>query len=82
VLESCGDTRAGLGSTRSPQIHQTRQMARVAELVKSEDDTAVGAINEDARERSVELSVQVGLLSEPVAYDDVVDESVYEAVAE
>lgn len=81
-MESCGDTCAGSGSTQSPQIHQTWQMARVAELVKPEDDTAVGAMNEDAFEQSVELLVQVGLLSEPVAYSEMVDESVYEVVAE
>ncbi len=82
VLESCGDTCAGSGSTQSPQIHQTWQMARVAELVSPEDDTSVGALNEDAFDRSVELLNQVGLLSKPVAYGDVVDESVYDAVAQ
>ncbi len=82
VLESCGDTCAGSGSTQSPQIHQTWQMARVAELVAPEDDTRVGALNEEAFNRSVELLNQVGLLSEPVAYSDVVDESVYDAVAQ
>ena len=82
VLESCGDTCAGSGSTQSPQIHQTWQMARVAELVAPEEGTNVGALNEEAFNRSVELLNQVGLLSEPVAYGDVVDESVYEAVAQ
>ncbi len=82
VLASCGDTCAGSGSTQSPQIHQTWQMARVAELVLPEDDTSVGALNEAAFDRSVELLNQVGLLSEPVEYGDVVDESVYDAVAQ
>ena len=82
VLESCGDTCAGSGSTQSPQIHQTWQMARVAELVSPEADTHVGALNEAAFDRSVELLNQVGLLSEPVVYSDVVDESVYDAVAQ
>ncbi len=82
VLGFCGDTCAGSGSTQSPQIHQTWQMARVAELVKPEDDTAVGAMNEDAFEQSVALLRQVGLIADDVSYDDVVDESVYEAVAE
>ena len=82
VLESCGDTCAGSGSTQSPQIHQTWQMARVAELVAPEEDTNVGTLNEEAFNRSVELLNQVGLLSEPVAYSDVVDESVYNAVAQ
>ncbi len=82
VLESCGDTCAGSGSTQSPQIHQTWQMARVAELVKPEDDTTVGAMDEDAFEQSVALLQQVGLIADDVSYDDVVDESVYEAVAE
>lgn len=82
VLESCGDTCAGSGSTQSPQIHQTWQMARVAELVAPEDDTAVGAMDEEAFSRSVELLTQVGLISEAVAFGDVVDTSVYEAVVE
>ena len=81
VLKSCGDTCAGSGSTQSPQIHQTWQMARVAELVKPEADTSVGALNEDGFNRSVALLNQVGLLAQPVAYGDVVDESVYDAVA-
>lgn len=82
VLESCGDTCAGSGSTQSPQIHQTWQMARVAELVMPEEDTSVGAMNEEGFDRSVELLVQVGLLSEPIAYSDVVDETVYDVVKE
>ena len=82
VLESCGDTCAGSGSTQSPQIHQTWQMARVAELVSPEEGTQVGALNEDAFNRSVSLLNQVGLLAQPVAYGDVVDESVYDAVAQ
>ena len=54
----------------------------VAELVSPEADTSVGALDEAAFDRSVELLNQVGLLSEPVAYSDVVDESVYDAVAQ
>ncbi len=82
VLESCGDTCAGSGSTQNPQIHQTWQMARVAELVKPEDDTDVGEMDEDDFERSVELLTQVGLLSETVSYNEVVDETVYDVVEE
>jgi NitT/TauT family transport system substrate-binding protein len=82
VLGFCGDTCAGSGSTQSPQIHQTWQMARVAELVRPEDDTAIGAMNEDAFEQSVALLQQVGLIADDVSYGDVVDESVYETVAE
>lgn len=82
VLESCGDTCSGSGSTQSPQIHQTWQMARVAELVMPEEDTAVGAMNEEAFDRSVELLVDVGLLSGPIEYGEVVDETVYDVVAE
>lgn len=82
VLESCGDTCSGSGSTQSPQIHQTWQMARVAELVMPEGDTAVGEMSEEAFDRSVELLVQVGLLSEPVEYGEVVDETVYDVVKE
>jgi len=34
VLDFCGDTCNGSGSTQSPLIHQTWQMARVAEMVQ------------------------------------------------
>lgn len=80
VLGFCGDTCAGSGATQSPQIHQTWQMARVAELVMPEPGTAVGAMNEDAFARSVELLQQVGLIAEDVGFEDVVDTSVYDAV--
>ncbi|MEX2542385.1 MAG: ABC transporter substrate-binding protein [Trueperaceae bacterium] len=82
VLKFCGDTCAGSGSTSSPLIHQTWQMARVAELVKPTPDTTVGAIDRAAFDRSVELLVQVGLIGQPVPYEDVVDSSVYEVIAE
>lgn len=80
VLGFCGDTCAGSGSTQSPLIHQSWQMARVSELVMPSMDTNVGAIDRTAWERSVELLVQVGLISEAVAFDDVVDTSVLEAL--
>jgi len=82
VLGFCGDTCAGSGSTQSPQIHQTWQMARVAELVMPEENTSVGTMDRAAFDRSVELLMQVGLLSEPVSFDEVVDTSVYEAVSQ
>jgi NitT/TauT family transport system substrate-binding protein len=82
VLAHCGDTCAGSGSTSSPLIHQTWQLARVAELVKPTADTAVGAIDREAFERSVELLQQVGLISQPASFEDVVDTSVYDAVAQ
>lgn len=82
VLESCGDTCAGSGSTQNPQIHQTWQMARVAELVKPEADSDIGEMDDDDFERSVELLTQVGLLTEPVTYNQVVDETVYDVVEE
>jgi NitT/TauT family transport system substrate-binding protein len=80
VLGYCGDTCAGSGTTQSPLIHQTWQMARVAELVRPTPDTVLGEVSRDAFERSVELLAQVGLLSGPVAYEDVVDTSVLEAI--
>ena len=80
VLGYCGDTCSGSGSTQSPLIHQTWQMARVSELVAPTPDTELGALNEAAFERSVELLVEVGLLSEAVAFDDVVDTSVLDAL--
>ena len=80
VLGYCGDTCSGSGSTQSPLIHQSWQMARVAELVKPTPDTVVGAIDRNDWERSVELLEQVGLISEQFAFDDVVDLSVLEAL--
>ncbi|HZJ09650.1 MAG TPA: ABC transporter substrate-binding protein [Trueperaceae bacterium] len=82
VLAHCGDTCAGSGSTQSPLIHQTWQMAEVAKLVKPTPDTVVGALDQEGFERSVDLLVQVGLLAEPVAYEDAVDASVFEAATE
>ncbi len=79
VLAHCGDTCAGSGSTQSPLIHQTWQMAEAAKLVKPTPDTVVGALDREGFERSVNLLVDVGLLAEPVAYEDAVDESVFEA---
>ena len=81
VLGYCGDTCAGSGSTSSPEIHQTWQMARVAELVKPSEDTQVGAISEEAFNASVDLLVQVGLIGEALSYDEIVEPSVYEAVS-
>src|SRR5690606_20440481 len=81
VLQYCGDTCAGSGSTQSPLIHQTWQMAETAKLVKPTPDTVVGALNQDAFERSVDLLVQVGLLAQPVSYEDAVDSSIFEAVS-
>jgi NitT/TauT family transport system substrate-binding protein len=80
VLGFCGDTCAGSGSTQSPLIHQTWQMARVAELVRPNADTVLGEVSREAFERSVGLLNEVGLLSSPVGYEDVVDNSVLEAI--
>ncbi len=82
VLSQCGDTCAGSGSTQSPEIHQTWQMARVVELVKPTPDTQVGSIDPAAFENSVNLLVQVGLIGEPVTFEEIVDTSVYDAVQE
>jgi NitT/TauT family transport system substrate-binding protein len=80
VLGFCGDTCAGSGSTQSPLIHQTWQMARVAELVRPTAGTVLGEISRASFERSVSLLNDVGLLSGPVAYEDVVDTSVLDAI--
>ncbi len=80
VLGYCGDTCQGSGSTQSPLIHQTWQMARVAELVKPTADTAVGAIDPDAFASSVALLVEVGLIDSAFSFDEIVDTSIYEAV--
>jgi NitT/TauT family transport system substrate-binding protein len=81
VLNHCGDTCAGSGATQSPLIHQTWQMARVAELVKPTPETQVGAIDRAAFDRSIELLVDVGLLATPVTFEEIVDTSIYDAVA-
>ncbi|MEZ4633143.1 MAG: ABC transporter substrate-binding protein [Deinococcales bacterium] len=80
LIGLCGDTCAGSGSTQSPLIHQTWQMARVAELVKPSEDTMIGHIDQAAWERSVELLVQVGLIQDAVGFADGVDMSILEAI--
>jgi NitT/TauT family transport system substrate-binding protein len=79
VLSFCGDTCSGSGSTQSPAIHQSWQMARVAELVKPSEDSVIGSIDQEAFERSVALLVEVGLLESAVSFDDIVDTSAFEA---
>jgi NitT/TauT family transport system substrate-binding protein len=81
VIGLCGDTCNGSGSTQNPLIHQTWQMARIAELVAPTPDTAIGAIDRSAVERSVELLVDVGLIDTAFSFEDFVDTSIYEAVA-
>lgn len=81
VLGFCGDTCAGSGSTSSPLTHQSWQMARVAELVRPDEDTEVGAIDPDAFARSVDRLVNVGLIEEAMGFEDIVDTSIYDAVA-
>ena len=70
------------GTTQSPLVHQTWQMARVAELVMPTPETAVGAINPEAFAQSVATLTQVGLIKNPVTFEEVVDTSVYDAVHE
>jgi NitT/TauT family transport system substrate-binding protein len=81
VTGYCGDTCNGSGTTQSPLIHQTWQMARIAELVKPTPETAVGAISSEAFANSVSLLTQVGLIKNAVTFEDVVDTSVYDALA-
>lgn len=80
VISQCGDTCAGSGTTQSPEIHQTWQTAEAIKLTIPTPDTEVGSLNREAWERSVETLVEVGLISAPVAYEDVVDESIYDAI--
>jgi hypothetical protein len=54
-------------------------MARVAELVAPTEDTMIGAMDQAAFDRSIELLLEVGLISDAVAFEDVVDTSIYEA---
>ncbi len=79
VLKHCGDTCAGSGSRQSPTVHQTWQMSEVAKLVTPTADTAIGALDQAAFDRSVDLLVQVGLLKNKVSYADAVDTRVYDA---
>ncbi len=80
VLSHCGDTCAGSGSRQSPLIHQTWQMAEVAKLVKPTPDTAVGALDRAAFERSVNLLVDVGLINNAYTWEEAVDTSIYDAL--
>jgi len=80
VIAQCGDTCAGSGTTQSPEIHQTWQTAEAVKLTIPSEDTVVGSIDRDAWERSIETLVEVELISEPFAYEDVVDDSIMEAI--
>lgn len=80
MLKYCGDTCAGSGSRQSPLIHQTWMLAEAAKLIKPTPDTKIGTIDKAAFEHSINLLVQVGLLKQPVTYDEVVDPRVLEAV--
>lgn len=80
VIAQCGDTCAGSGATQSPEIHQTWQTAEAVKLAVPSPDTEVGSINRADWERSVETLVEVGLIENAFAYEDVVDESIYEAI--
>ena len=80
VLSFCGDTCAGSGSTQSPEIHQTWQMARVAELVKPTADTQIGYVDPEAFERSVNLLLEVGLISDSVDYAQIVNTTVFKTI--
>ncbi len=80
VISQCGDTCAGSGTTQSPEIHQTWQTAEAIKLTIPTPDTEVGSLNREAWERSVETLVEVGLISAPIAYEDVVDESIYDGI--
>ena len=80
VISQCGDTCAGSGTTQSPQIHQTWQTAEAIKLTIPTPDTEVGSLNREAWERSVETLVEVGLITDIIPYEDVVDESIYDAI--
>ncbi len=80
ILGFCGDTCAGSGTTQSPEIHQGWQLAEAVKLVKPTPDTVVGALDRAAWERSVNTLVEVGLISQAVSYDEVVDETVLDAI--
>lgn len=80
VLAQCGDTCSGSGTTQSPEIHQTWQTAEAIKLAIPTPDTDVGGIDRETWERSVATLVEVGLISTAFAYDDVVDDSILEAI--
>lgn len=82
VIGLCGDTCNGSGSTQSPEIHQSWQMARVAELVKPSEETQIGNIDPEAFANSVDLLVNVGLIGEAVTFEEIVNTSIYDAVHE
>jgi hypothetical protein len=50
-------------------------------MVKPTAETAVGSINADAFTRSVDLLLQVGLIKNAVSFEDIVDTSIYDAIA-
>ena len=79
VIGKCGDTCNGAGSTQSPLIHQTWQMARIAEMVKPSPDTNIGYVDPAAFNQSVSLLLDIGLIKDSVSFADIVDTSAYNA---
>ncbi len=81
VIGQCGDTCNGAGSTQSPLIHQSWQMARIAEMVQPTTSSKIGWVDPAAFNSSVALLVDIGLIESSVTYEDIVDTSVYDAIS-
>ncbi len=83
VLDFCGETCNGSGSTQSPVIHQTWQMARVAELVQpallGQEEHVIGCLDPADYDFTVDLLTDIGLISEGTG-DGVVSNAVVDAI--
>ncbi|MBI3961435.1 MAG: ABC transporter substrate-binding protein [Deinococcus sp.] len=82
VLDFCGDTCNGSGSTQSPLIHQAWQMARIAELVQPAllglAEARIGYLEPASYSATVSLLEQIGLIP-PGTGEGVVTYEIWEA---
>ncbi len=75
VLDYCGDTCAGSGSTTSNDIHQAWQMSQVNGLVKPEASTKVGCLDLAEFDATVERLNSINFIREGTGRE-IVDTSV------
>jgi len=64
VLDYCGDTCAGSGSTESSEVHQTWQMQQVNGLVSAEGGGSVGCLDLDAFDGTIERLTSINFIRE------------------
>lgn len=64
VLDYCGETCAGSGSTNSNEVHQTWQMQQVNALVAPEGGASVGCLDLSAFDGTIERLTEINFIRE------------------